>query len=233
MRAFLKRQKYEWSSRIIHSVKADVLRKNDSIREFIDDGGNGGGPRPTGDEQWEKQYNEFKRIKREKQLHRNAPPHMYTADECLAYDVLNEWYYQQLLGTSRCTIEKERENRLAEVYSDWVNIAKQRIRNNIFSAPRSLTQANFEANICGGCGEKHNWLDVVYMCCYKCSEWYDTRPSCIGKSREDAMRLKNGSVEMNVPGREVIIGDTWTCSFCEQAEVEPDEEIMEDEAAMI
>ena len=80
--------------------------------------------------------------------YRNAPPHiLYTADECLAYGVLNEWYYQQLLGTSRCTIEKKRENRLAEVYPDWVNIAKQRIRNNVFSAPRSLTQANFEANM--------------------------------------------------------------------------------------
>ena len=77
-----------------------------------------------------------------------------------------------------------------------------------------------------GCG--HDWLDVVYMCCCECGKWYDNRPSCIEMSREDAMRLKNGSVEMHPPGEEVIVGDTWTCNVCKLAEMAPDEE-MEDE----
>jgi len=56
----------------------------------------------------------------------------------------------------RGTIEKNREEKLIEVYPDWVQFAKDTFRDNIVTA-RSLNEGKFGEDRCEcvGCGEMH------------------------------------------------------------------------------
>ena len=203
-RMFLAQQKCIWSSSNLHPVKAEILRKNNSIRSYL---GESGGPRPSDDELWEQMYVEFKRIQQTR--HPTTPPDAYGGEDYIGYDVLNDWLFKQLLATSRRTIQEEREKKLIAVYPNWYKIAKDRIRNNVVAAPRCRRQVRTEDRcVCGECGEMHEWEDVVPMICSGCNKWYDNRPECIDMSPEDAIDLMKRPVGQNI----------WRCSECPEQE---------------
>ena len=152
-------------------------------------------------------YGEFKRIKEDVAEYQSEPPRsMYIENDSSIYNEINSWYYKQLLGTSRGTIQKSLEEKLIEVYPNWVQFARDVIRDNVVAAPQSLNEGNFEEERCecGGCGEMHEWLEVVPMKCSGCSKKYHNNPSCINMSPEDAMKLMNGPTGQ----------DSWNCSEC-------------------
>lgn len=184
--------------------KAEILRKNNSIRSYL---GENGGPRISEDDQWDQMYVEFKRLQRTR--YHTAPPSNYDGEDYVRNDELSEWLCQQLLATSRRTIQKEREKKLIAVYPNWFQIAKDRIRNNIIHAPRYRRQVRDEDRlVCGGCGEMHNSEDVLSMSmiCPGCRKWYDNSPECIEMSPEDALELVMRPIGQN----------TWRCSECSE-----------------
>ena len=188
----------------LHPVKAEILRKNESIRNYL---GESGGPRPGDDEAWAEMYAEFERIKEDVPKYQSEPPtSVYDDSDSSIYNDVNNWYYKQLLGTSRGTIEKNREKKLIEVYPGWVQFARDKIRDKIVTAPPSFNEGRFEEDRCecGGCGETHEWFEVVEMKCSGCDTSYCNKPDCINLSMEDARRLMNGTAGQ----------DSWKCGDC-------------------
>ena len=65
---------------MMHPVKAEIMRKNQTWRIFL---GDSGGPKLTDEEVWAEQYAKFKEIKSNcnRPRYRDAPPDSYYDDE--------------------------------------------------------------------------------------------------------------------------------------------------------
>ena len=207
-RAFLAAQRYLWKNYMMHPVKAEIMRKNQIWRIFL---GDSGGPKLTDEEVWAEQHAKFKEIKSNcnRPRYRDAPPDSYYDDEDCPDDCesLNHWYYNQLLDTSRGVIRQKYLELMVKVYPQWEAIARRRIRDNVYTAPKSLRQARYEANKeqCGGCGECHEYSEVVFMICFCCKKDHYNNPACIGKTRDECIAMMTGCGEQ-----------FWKCTECEE-----------------